>query len=247
MHRRVMLNILCLSVLLLPVGVLLAQTPPLGASIHLQGISFDPLAASGHRVPTVADNRDPAASSSMYLVQFTGPVQDAWKVQATQVGARLYGYIQEHAFIARMDATVVDKLQALPFVRWVGPYQPAYRLAPGLARASDLEPVSVSTPLTLTVQTLPDADHDALGVQIERWGGNGHTCLRDGTDACNNAEGVLIAQAPAGTYTVLVRAHQVAQGPQPFAIVASGDHLRLSGTEPPPNLTNKLYLPFVAR
>ena len=56
-------------------------------------------------------------------------------------------------------------------------------------------------------------------------------CLRGGTwDACNNVEGIIIPQAGAGTYTIIVHGAQVPQGgAQPFALVASGN-----GLQPPP-------------
>jgi hypothetical protein len=61
-------------------------------------------------------------------------------------------------------------------------------------------------------------------------------------DACNNVEGITIPNAPYGTYTVYVNAYNVPQGPQPFALVASGDYIVI-----PANLNNKLYLPFMRR
>ena len=46
-------------------------------------------------------------------------------------------------------------------------------------------------------------------------------CLRPVTpsikwDACNNVEGVIIPNAPYGTYTVYVHGYNVPQGPQPY-------------------------------
>lgn len=43
------------------------------------------------------------------------------------------------------------------------------------------------------------------------------------TDRTNNVEGVDIASPPTGTYTVTVSAYNVPYGPQPFALVVSGD------------------------
>jgi len=66
-------------------------------------------------------------------------------------------------------------------------------------------------------------------------------CLRDGKwDACNNTEGIIIPQAAAGTYTIIVHGVQVAQGGrQPFALVASGNGLQQ------PQLPRKAYLPLI--
>jgi uncharacterized protein YfaP (DUF2135 family) len=70
----------------------------------------------------------------------------------------------------------------------------------------------------------------------------GDDCLRDDKwDQCNNVEGVYIPNAPYGTYTVYVHGFEIPNGPQPFAVVASGDYL-LSG-----GLTKKIYLPFMRK
>jgi hypothetical protein len=71
----------------------------------------------------------------------------------------------------------------------------------------------------------------------------GHSCMRDGKwDRCNNVEGVLIPKALNGTYTVIVHGYNVPNGPQPFALVASGDNL--AGPGDPSAATNKIFLPL---
>ncbi len=58
-------------------------------------------------------------------------------------------------------------------------------------------------------------------------------------DACNNVEGVLVPTAAYGNYTIIVHGYNVANGPQPFAVVASGDNLLVGG--------NKVFLPMLRR
>jgi len=71
----------------------------------------------------------------------------------------------------------------------------------------------------------------------------GHSCMRDGKwDRCNNVEGVLIPKALNGTYTVIVHGYNVPNGPQPFALVASGDNL--AGPGDPSAAKNKIFLPL---
>jgi hypothetical protein len=77
-----------------------------------------------------------------------------------------------------------------------------------------------------------DLDLEVIGPNGAHYSGNqglytAGQCLRDGTwDACNNVEGIIIPQAGAGTYTIIVHGAQVAQGgAQPFALVASGNGL----------------------
>lgn len=66
-------------------------------------------------------------------------------------------------------------------------------------------------------------------------------CLRDGRwDACNNVEGVIIPEASPGDYRVIVHGYNVPQGPQPFALVASGDNLLGTVGD-----LNSVFLPLV--
>jgi len=58
-------------------------------------------------------------------------------------------------------------------------------------------------------------------------------------DTCNNVEGVLIPNAVYGNYTVIVRGYNIPNGPQPFAVVASGDNLL--------RMDKRVFLPFLRR
>jgi len=50
------------------------------------------------------------------------------------MGAQVYNYIPDDAYIVRMDAEAKARVEALPYVRWVGRFEPAYRLDPKLLR-----------------------------------------------------------------------------------------------------------------
>jgi subtilisin family serine protease len=78
-----------------------------------------------------------------------------------------------------------------------------------------------------------DLDLEVIGPGGARYSGNqglypSGQCLRDGKwDACNNVEGIIVPNAAAGGYTIVVHGAQVAKGgQQPFALVASGNRLR---------------------
>ncbi|MEJ2305798.1 MAG: S8 family serine peptidase, partial [Anaerolineales bacterium] len=137
----------------------------------------------------------PADAPSTYLLQFTGPVLEEWKTAVEQLGVHPYGYIPDYAFIARLDAAVLEKVTALPFVRWVGPYYPEYRLARTLQR-SPISPQD-SSPAVLSVQTLPDINLNLLADQVEAFGGK---VLRN---SGNNLSGYLRVELPLGLVSQL--------------------------------------------
>ena len=61
------------------------------------------------------------------------------------------------------------------------------------------------------------------------------SCASPGSfDTTNNDEGVRVTNPTIGNWTVEVRATSVPQGPQPFALVVSGDLVQCAAPPPPP-------------
>lgn len=193
MYRRMFVKALLLLLPLLPAAAvsLHAQPSAAGSRIFLRTRTFDPLATQA--VAAAANAR-----GNLYLLQFAGPVREEWKDAVVRAGARLYGYIPEHAFIARMDAATASAVRALPQVRWVGPYLPADRVEPELA-----EVLEASDTLTVTVQTLPDADLGALAGKARALGGT------VAGQARNAAAGYLQTTLPAAKISELAAADGV--------------------------------------
>jgi subtilisin family serine protease len=116
-----------LGLLVMP-PVSAGKSPP-RPQIRLQAATFDPLQENGHHTA--------ATTLGVYLVQFRGPIQPAWEAEASAAGTELFDYIPDYAFVARMDAATARQVAALPAVRWVGPYEPAYRISPALRQRVD--------------------------------------------------------------------------------------------------------------
>ncbi|MEA3396340.1 MAG: S8 family serine peptidase, partial [Chloroflexota bacterium] len=153
-----------LTLSFLPTPAATLPPPPL---IRLQYATFNPLGGEPD-VPAAQRPNVQTSRPATYLLQFAGPMHDDWKARVEAAGARLYGYVPDYAFIARMTPAVVERVQALPFVRWVGLYHPAYRLAPTLTQ----DAIRHTQYVTLTIQTLPNADLDRLAKQVQALGGD---------------------------------------------------------------------------
>ncbi len=108
------------------------------------------------------------------MLQFTGPVQEEWKRSLAEAGVRLYSYIPEHAFIVQMDSAASEQIRSLPFVRWVGLFHPAYRLAGNLRT---LMSAGNTASIDAVVETLPDADPNLLAGQIAALNGGGERAV----------------------------------------------------------------------
>jgi uncharacterized repeat protein (TIGR01451 family) len=91
----------------------------------------------------------PGDGTGYYLVQFSGPIATSAVDALTAAGAQVFDYIPDFAFIVKMDGTTRVTVEQMKQIRWVGLYQPAYRLpADLLAKASDavtISPFSKST------------------------------------------------------------------------------------------------------
>jgi hypothetical protein len=96
--------------------------------------SFDPLSGFGPPVldPELTIRNYPDPQAGYYILQFKGPVSQEWKDAVTNTGARLFDYIPQFTFIVKMNAQAYKNIQTMPSVRWIGIYQPGYRVAPGL-------------------------------------------------------------------------------------------------------------------
>jgi subtilisin family serine protease len=125
--------------------------------IYLARATFDPLADEPAFDGPLAALREPAPDSDIYLVQFSGPVEDAWQADVEAAGVELLSYIPDHAFVARLNAISPDGARDLPNVRWVGPYRAAYKLEQSLDAAMQSD-----EPMALTISLFVGDDTAAL-------------------------------------------------------------------------------------
>src|SRR2546426_4454645 len=75
------------------------------------------------------------ATSGLFLVQFNGQLQPAWREQLRSMRVELLRYVPDDAFVARLDSVSPSQLKSLSFVRWVGPYRPEHKVHPKLKNA----------------------------------------------------------------------------------------------------------------
>ena len=136
----------CWLILLLLVSILIdarAQTK----SIRLRNEIITTSAPDPNRNlrPQAAE----AVVSGLYLIQFDGPLQLAWRARLASQGVDLLRFVPDDAFVVRVESARLSQVRGLPFVRWVGEYRPEHKtqraLHPELAGASTnaLVPVSL--------------------------------------------------------------------------------------------------------
>jgi hypothetical protein len=101
--------------------------------IRLQSGEFDPMAG----VPLVAESLRATAGNELFIVQFVATPLDEMRRDIGALGGVIEGYLPENGHLVRMTGAARAAVGQLPYVRWVGAYEPGYRLSEG-ARADAL-------------------------------------------------------------------------------------------------------------
>ena len=92
---------------------------------------FDPL-VSTPATPDELTARPAISGDGVYIVQFVTQPLKEYRDAITALGGKTYIYLPNHSYIVKMNAATRQSVENLPFVRWVGAYQPAYKLEEAL-------------------------------------------------------------------------------------------------------------------
>ncbi|HEX6851115.1 MAG TPA: S8 family serine peptidase [Candidatus Polarisedimenticolaceae bacterium] len=88
----------------------------------------------GEDVPAAPAGFSSRAGNRLYLVQFETPGLEAYRRILRDLGAEVLQFVPHQSHVLRMDPDAVAAVAAQPFVRWIGPYEPAYRIEPEVLR-----------------------------------------------------------------------------------------------------------------
>ncbi|MBM3332449.1 T9SS type A sorting domain-containing protein [candidate division WOR-3 bacterium] len=134
---------------------------------------------------------EPAADQSQYyIVQFTGPLLQQWFRDLERNGVSTFGYLPNYAVLAYLTPDQRAYVELLPMVRWVGLFQPAYKLESGLLDASGTRKVVIMVmpgaspaPVTTAIETTDGTVHELLTTSF----GTTITATLDGSDIASVA------------------------------------------------------------
>jgi Subtilase family len=158
--------------------------------INLNYASFDPL----YRLPGIPTNFPVGTTGSsqetLYLVQFHGSILSFWREQISYLGGEIYDYIPDYAYLVKLSGHEANRVRALPYVRWVGVYEPAYKVSPTL--------LTKTGSTKLIVQAVSDVPGSSLLNAVNSIGGKVENLA---TFAGNNRPGITTFK---GYQTMLV-------------------------------------------
>jgi hypothetical protein len=109
--------------------------------VRLEHQQFDPVRGARPLVTGLL-SEDP--DNRLKLVQFQATPLPEFRAAIEAAGGKVLRFLSDHTFLVEVDAAAQKRVAALPYVRWVGPYHPEYRVeAPlrdaMLGRAARLE------------------------------------------------------------------------------------------------------------
>jgi hypothetical protein len=106
-------------------AVPLGRVRPTSYVVRLSEARFDPLQGAQPQVrgALMAD-----ANNTLHLVQFVAVPLPEFQQAIEALGGKVLRFLADHTYLVEMDAPVRARVAGLPYVRWVGPYHPEYRL-----------------------------------------------------------------------------------------------------------------------
>lgn len=147
-------------------GATFARVAATDYELGLRYAHFDPLV----NTPAVPAELAAGPDTGLWLVQFASQPLASFDADIASLGATVCHYVAQFAYLVQMDAATRDRVAALPYVRWVGPYHPAYRLEEFLLENLD-RAAEVYPQLTYNVQVHRPALKDVVAARVASIGG----------------------------------------------------------------------------
>lgn len=148
-----------------------ATRPPLGEArtVRIAGYEFDP--ALG--LPELPPELRPDGQQSHYLVQLFAPPDRALRARLqSELHLSLAAYVPNGAYLEALSPEAVAKLQAMPQVRAVVPFAPAFKVSPTIGKVRfRTEERLAKSGVWLSVALHPGADAQAVVDALKQAGG----------------------------------------------------------------------------
>jgi hypothetical protein len=117
--------------------------------VKLKYAAFDPLQGVPSVPAGLSAPEYPVTDNVPFIVQGYGPVTEDWTAELMKSGCKIISYVPDYSFLVTMAGEDRDKVASLPSVRWIGAYEPAYKMDKSLLGAEGTQ--------TVTIQFFPGA------------------------------------------------------------------------------------------
>jgi PKD repeat protein len=106
----------------------------------------------------------PSARTRYQVIQFAGPVKPEWKEALVGLGVKIFDYLPDYGFVARVPRSTLRAIRGLSYVTYVGPFEPAFRLDRGLEGKKDRD-------VTVNIVLFEGESVEEVEAEIESLGG----------------------------------------------------------------------------
>ncbi|HYV86321.1 MAG TPA: S8 family serine peptidase [Patescibacteria group bacterium] len=114
--------------------IAIRRGPPL--VVTLGPYRFDPLRERPNLPPRLSNEKRTPGGQAYYVVQLRDRALDTRKALAGE-GLQILHYVYDNAFIVRIEPGSLRRLKAHSSIRWIGEFQPAYKMSADLALSFD--------------------------------------------------------------------------------------------------------------
>jgi len=138
-------------------------------TLYMRYSNFDPLRTQ----PVIPEALAARDYNEMFLVQFVSQPIAEYRDVIEALGGTIYKFVSSHAYLCRLTPDVRPAVEALPFVRWVGPFHPAFKLEEDVIHQINSGNVSQDVvKYSIMVYERGGVQHDVVADEIRRLGGD---------------------------------------------------------------------------
>ena len=152
-----------------PNGVNVQRVKEAANTLEFYYQSFDPKEG----LPAIPDSLKTGEGNELFVVQFETQSLSAYRKAIEAVGGEVLSYIPNNAHVVRMDSEARQAVETMEFVRYIGNYEPAFRIDPAITRRLLSNTLGTTRYSILLADKTPDNKNVAAGL-IQGIGGTVH-------------------------------------------------------------------------
>lgn len=157
-------------------GQTFSRPRPIRRTIRFSAMApFDPTAG----VPTVPPALLATNEHRVFVVQFVTQPLEIYRSQLRALGVTIYKYLADHSYLVAMNPGVRTRVEDLPYVRWVGPLHPFYKL-PASIRERVQHPTDEELQLRIQVFERGIVQKAVVAKAVESHGGRVESITQNG-------------------------------------------------------------------
>ncbi|MCG2825512.1 MAG: hypothetical protein L6265_02835, partial [Thermoplasmatales archaeon] len=97
--------------------------------LYLKAGTFDPV--KGERA-SIGNDMRLSSPNGYFIVQLNCPQGSEYKQEIEALGGHIHGYIPNDAYLVSMTTKTKNEISRLSYIRWIGNYEPGYKISPNL-------------------------------------------------------------------------------------------------------------------